>query len=95
MFSLKVITVDRFYAVVFPMRARVQNIRTRVKLLICSWLIPTAMFSPMLFFKYKDCYRRMNKEQQLIHFSTSVSLLFLLPLLIMVVLNSMIIVQLR
>ena len=36
MFRLVVVTVGRFYAVVFPMRARVQNRRTRVMLLICS-----------------------------------------------------------
>ena len=100
MFSLVVVTVGRFYAVVFPMRARVQNRRTRVTLLICSWLISTAMSSPELMFRSfnsqtHSCNRRMSNEQLHTYFSISISLFFFVPLIIMVVLYSVIIVQFR
>ena len=50
MLSLVVITVYRFYAVTFPMRARVQNTRACIILIFLTWVLPMTMCSPSLFF---------------------------------------------
>ena len=50
MLTLVAITVYRFSAVMFPMRARVQNKRKRLLVLLLTWVIPMAMSSPYLVF---------------------------------------------
>ena len=50
MLTLVAITVYRFFAVMFPMRARVQNKRKRLLVLLLTWVIPMAMSSPYLVF---------------------------------------------
>ena len=46
---ITVITVYRFYAVVFPMRARVQSRRTCIIFLLLTWVLPIAVSSPSPF----------------------------------------------
>ena len=48
--SLVVITVYRLYAVVLPMRARLQSSKTSVVLILCTWLLPTAVCCPLLYY---------------------------------------------
>ena len=55
MTSLVVITAHRFYAVVFPLRARLERRRARIVLLLSTWLIPIAVLfsiSSVLFIQY-------------------------------------------
>ena len=46
--SLVVITVHRFYAVVYPMKARLERKKLRRVLLAVSWLMPMILFFPLL-----------------------------------------------
>ena len=50
MLTLVAITVYRFSAVMFPMRARVQNKRKRPLVLLLTWVIPMVMCSPYLIY---------------------------------------------
>ena len=99
MSSLAVITVYRFYAVAFPMRARVTRVRTRTILLLCTWLLPIAMYSPYLFCQTyiqerKQCELNMNKQQFWNWIITLLVLLFAFPILVMLVLYPVIVVTL-
>ena len=98
--SLSVITVYRFYAIAFPLRARMQNSRTRIILLFLTWLVPIAMSSPWLFFvnfslKYHFCSFELNTEHLRVLNMIYLSFFFFLPLLVMLVLYPVILVTLR
>ena len=96
--TLVTITVYRFFAVMFPMRARVQNKRKRIFVLLLTWVIPMAIWSPFLVILEFDendqtCFYR-SKPYYLIWIAADLSLLRLLPLLIMLVLYPLIIIKL-
>ena len=98
--SLIVITGHRYYAVVFPMRARVQSRRTCIILLLLTRVLPIAMSSPTLIFfnfnlNYHSCYMILSTHHIRIWHTIRTSCLFFVPLLVMLVLYPVIIVMLR
>ena len=100
MLSLVVITVHRFYAVAYPMRARLERLRTRVLLLLCTWLVPSAIFGPMVHFvtfekSMNSCVSTMSEEQHLAHSVVNETVFTGGPLLVLLVLYPVIIVTLR
>ena len=99
MSSLVVITVDRFYAVVFPMRARLESRSTRALLLVCTWLLPIAVHSqPLYYSTYNSqrgkCSLNMRGSRRLIWDVTFLVPFVALPFLLMLVLYPVIIVKL-
>ena len=102
MLTLVAITVDRFSAVMFPLRARLKNKRKRLLVLLLTWVIPMVMFSPYLVFLE---FNEFNTEKCIIYsnavlqrrswLAANLSLFLLLPLLIMLVLYTLIILKLR
>ena len=101
MLSLVVITVYRFYAVLFPMRARVHNTRICIVLIFLIWVLPMTICSPSLLFyhvvlEYRHfCYMEQSTRHLRIWHTIRISLFFFLPLLVMLVLYPVIIVKLR
>ena len=100
MLSLTVFTVYRFYAVVFPMRARVQNRRTCIILLLFTWVLAIALSSITLFFykfslKYQFCFMDLSRHHLRILDTIHISFFFFVPLLVMLVMYPVIIVKLR
>ena len=100
MLTLLVITILRFSAVVFPLRARVQNKRKRLLVLLLTWVLPIAMSSPYLIYRKlsgeRQRYFMIANNQRFRNWSTAnVLLFFFLPLLIMLVLYPLIIIRLR
>ena len=100
MLTLVAITVYRFSAVVFPIRARVQNKKKRLLVLLLTWVISVVMFSPglvnsMYRIQDKTCILALYTEQSRIWFLALRILLLFLPLLIMLVLYPLIIIRLR
>ena len=98
--SLVVITVYRYYAVAFPMRARVQSRRTCIILLLLTWVLPIVMSSPTLSWfnfsvKHQKCYSEISNNQSRIWDVMYASCFDFLPLLVMMVLYPVIIVKLR
>ena len=98
--SLIVIAFYRFYAVAFPMRARVQSRRTCIILLFLTWALPIALCSPELFFlnfnlKYQFCYMDLSLHHWRIRNIIRISFFFFVPLLVMLVLYPVIIFKLR
>ena len=98
--SLTVITVYRFYAVAFPMRARVHSRRTCIMLLLFTWVLALAMSSPWLFLvsfslNSERCYTEISTHYSRLWNTMYFSFFFLLPLLVMLLLYPMIIVRLR
>ena len=85
--SLIVIAFYRFYAVAFPMRARVQSRRTCIILLFLTWALPIAMCSPTLFFlnfnlKYQFCYLGLSLHHWRIWNIIRISFFFFVPVII-------------
>ena len=100
MLSLIVITGHKFYAVAFPMRARVQSRRTCIILLLLIWVLPIVISSPMLIFfdfnlKYHSCHMILSTHHIRIWHTIRTSFLFFVPLLVMLVLYPVITVKLR
>ena len=100
MLTLVAITVYRFAAVMFPMRARVENKRKRLLVLILTWVIPIAMCSPYFVYyefneKFYFCVWKLNSKQTRIWNITELSQFQFLSLLIMLVLYPLIIIKLK
>ena len=98
--SLIVIAVYRFYAVAFPMRARVQSRRTCIILLLLTWIFPIAMSSPWLFLTHFNskshlCFFELSTHHLRLLNVIDISLFFFVPLLVMLVLYPVILVKLR
>ena len=86
-------------AVVFPMRARLDSRRTRALLLFCTWLLPMAVHSQLLYYstylpKSKRCDFKLDGKRLLMSDITVLVLFFAFPLLFMLVLYPVIIVKL-
>ena len=97
MSSLVVITVHRFYAVAFPMRARLESRRTRIMLLFCIWLLPIALCFPHIYYhEYvgTGCYSGLGKQKFFISVIVFGVFFSALPFLFMMILYPVIIVQL-
>ena len=89
---ITVITVYIFYAVVFPMRARVQSRRTCIIFLLLTWVLPIAVSSPSPFWfnfnlENQNCYMELGRHHLRIWHTIRISFFFFfLPLLVMLVL---------
>ena len=102
MSSLVVITVQRFYAVTFPMRARFDHVKTRVVVLMCTWIGPIAFCCPIIYYyTYKvenmSCYATLTglSEQHYVIWKATLQLLyFVLPFIFMLILYPVIVVKL-
>ena len=100
MLSLLVITIQKFIAVVFPMRARQEiAVRTRAWLIAFTWLVPAVVSSPcFMIFYYDDnslrCKSSLNKEWFAVYFTFVVTVSTVLPLSIMLALYPVTIVKL-
>ena len=99
MLSLVVITVHRFYAVVFPMRARLESRKTRALLLLCTWLAPISVCCSQLYGavyipEERTCYFNISKQHFTAWIITFQVLFFALPFLFMLVLYPVIIIKL-
>ena len=97
--SFVVITVYRFCAVVFPTRARVEDRKTRVLLLLGTWLLPIAINSPDLYYtsynsQTRKCCSNMRKHVFLVCIITFLVLFVALPFLFMLVLYPVIVITL-
>ena len=102
--SLVVITVERFCAVVFPLRASTL-IQPKVKFIIpVTWAIAFSLHA--VYFKTLHlcemdsgkllcCQKWPSQQSQAIYFVLVLSLVFALPLLLMVVMYTLIIIRLR
>ena len=67
--SFVVITVHRFYAVVYPMKKKLNTSRTCAILLVCTWLVPAAVFCPRLYFvtfatRSNSCRNTMPRQDR-------------------------------
>ena len=85
MLSLVVITVQRFFAVVFPIRARQEiAVRTRAWLIVCTWLVPAVVSNPCFVIFYVDdnlrCKSSLSKAQFTIYYTFLVIVFTVLPL---------------
>ena len=92
MSSLVVITVHRFYAEVFPMRARLEGRGTRALLLVCTWLLPMAVHSQPLYYstfnsQRRECSLNMRGSRRLIWDVTFLVPFVALPFLLLFVLH--------
>ena len=98
MFSLVIITIHRFSAVVFPMRARQELVvRTRAWLIACTWLVPAVVSSPCFIIFYFDgleCKRCWSKDKFAVYITFVMSVFSVVPVLIMFVLYPVIIFKL-
>ena len=99
MFSLVIITIRSFFAVVFPMRARQElAVRTRAWLIACTWLVPAVVSSPLFTMFYADddlvCKISWSKHRFATYNTFVVAVFSVLPVLIMLVLYPVIIVRL-
>ena len=101
MLTLVAITVYRFSAVMFPMRARLPNKRKRILVLLLTWLIPMAISSPYLIYnesvneQFQRCIWKLNWKQTRIWIIAKLLLFHFLSLLIMLVLYPLIIIKLK
>ena len=92
MLTLLALAIYRFSAVMFPMRARLQNKKKRLFVLLLSRVIP--MVVKGLYLVYNEfheqldfCYTELNSKQSRIWIIADLSLFRFLPLLIMLVLD--------
>lgn len=97
--SLVLTTVDRFIAIVFPMRATMITGRIRAIFLFLTWILPMGFLSPYLFFtrtaKTPDelylCPTDMSTEMSRAYTIVGFVLLYCVPLTVIIILNSRII----
>lgn len=100
MLSLVVITVHRFYAVAWPLRARFERFKSCILLLLCTWIVPAAVFGTMIpFITFETslhvCVSDMNEHYYLVHSIVNEIVFIGAPLVVMIVLYPLIIVKLR
>lgn len=100
--NLVLIAVDRFIAIVYPLKATLITRKIRVALLISTWLISMAYCIPMFqYFKVEkvdqetSCQFVWNRFALRIYYSTGLVVFELLPLIAIVVLYSRIMGALR
>ena len=100
--NLVLIAVDRFIAVVFPLKAALITRKIRISSLISTWLISMAYCIPMFqYFKVEEvdqetsCRFEWNRFALVIYYSTGLVFFEVLPLIAIVVLYSRIMSALR
>ena len=101
--SLVLITVDRFVAIVFPMRVSMITGRVRAVLILLTWVIPMGIFSPYIQNTRKAeederqyiCADDMSRLAGTINLTTFFVLFYLAPLIIITILNFRIMKSLR
>ena len=99
---LVLITLDRFVAIVFPLKSIMLNVNVRVILLALSWLIPIVYGLPYALFartiKEEDqtfCRFMMSDSALTVFNGLGITLFYFIPLITILVLYSMIIRVLR
>lgn len=95
--SLVLISVDRFIAIVFPLKATVLNGKIRVILMSLSWIIPILCCIPYILFSriiqvghHAFCRFMMDEGALIVFNSVAVVLLYFLPLIVIIILYSVI-----
>ena len=94
--SLVVITVHRFYAVVYPMKARLERKKLRRVLLAVTWFMPIILSLPLLQATdfHSDSYSCQTDQTYLIYNIVFLTVFVAVPLAIMLILHTVIIVKL-
>lgn len=105
MLTLVAIAIDRYYAIVFPMRSCVITSKVRKAMVISIWIIAMGFNSPDLYVfrirrsvqntNFYECFALWNQQQGFAYFLTSSAFLFILPLITMMVIYSVILVTIR
>ena len=100
--SLVLIAVDRFIAIVFPLKAILLTRKLRAGLLFATWMISTAYCIPLLYhFKVVKigqetlCKSAWNDFAIMIYYSTGFVLLEVIPFIVIIILYSRIMRVLR
>lgn len=101
--SLVFMTIDRFYAVMFPMKAALISKSYRIVLLILTWLISIAFFSPYvpslklipMGTDQYQCGFTWKMKTHIIFSATACIVFVVIPFIILIVLYSLILVRLR
>ena len=99
MSNLVVSTVHRFYAVAFPIKAKLQSRKPGVSLLLCTWIIPMAVCWPFLYYstyvlESKECYLTRTSKQFMIWIISFLVVFYALPILFLLVLYPVIVIKL-
>ena len=94
--SLVVVTVDRFYAVIYPTNKTFKKKRVYRFLLFCTWFIPGVVFAPRLYFaafnpSSNRCRNTMSSKDRTIYNIFIFVVFTVVPFLVMLVLYSKII----
>ena len=98
--SFIVITVHRFYAVVYPTKKALNRTRAWAFLLACTWLVPAVVFCPRIYFvtfgtKFNSCRNTMPELDRKIYNVFIFIMFTALPLVLMLVFYPIIVVKLR
>ena len=100
--SLVLITVDRYIAIVFPMKVILVTGKMRTAFILASWIIPMGVLAPFLHYFKKTEERdgplicTMGSELlNVVYLFMGFVLLFIIPLIVIVILNSRIMKALR
>ena len=97
--TLMAICVHRFYAVVYPLKARLENLKICTLTICFNWISSTALFVPELYYSIKKSHEAFDYGRR--RFTERIVLdvvntgLVVVPFLVMLVLYSLIIVRLR
>ena len=93
--SLVLIAVDRFVAIVFPLKVRLIRTRQRAALLCATWLISMLYCIPMVYyFRVEEvgretfCRFSWNSHARMVYYITGLALFEVIPLIIIIILYS-------
>ena len=100
--SLVLITVDRYIAIVYPMKVILIAGKMRTAFILASWIIPMGVLAPFLHY-YKKTQEldeplictMGSKLLNTVYTFMGIVLLFIIPLIVIVILNSRIMKALR
>ena len=101
--SLLLITVDRFVAVVFPLRSPLISSKICPFFILATWIVAIAVMSPYLIahklVEYSGklaCERRWNKSSSFANYFLGLYVVFLyIPTVLLVILYSIIVIKLK
>ena len=93
--SLVLISVDRFVAIVFPLKVRLISTKLRAALLFASWLISMGYCIPVFYyFRVEEvghetfCRFSWNSYARMVYYITGLALFEVMPLIIIIILHS-------
>lgn len=93
--SLVLIAVDRFVAIVFPLKVRLISTKLRAALLFATWLISMGYCIPMFYYfrveKVRQetfCRFSWNSYARMVYYITGLALFEVIPLIIIIILYS-------